>query len=98
MIHVLTANRELHCPAEQRLGGLLRDTDLWAQWDGQVCGEGGGRGGRSLGVLQADWWSLKTPAEKLGCQNRQGRDPRPPHPWHSVFFFSSRAFAEAIKE
>lgn len=29
----------------------------------------------------------RRPAEKLGCQNRQGRDPRLSSPLHRFFFF-----------
>lgn len=46
--------------------------------DAGRCGWGSrvGTEERSLVLLQADWWSSGSLLEKLGCQNRQGRDPR----------------------
>ena len=37
-------------------------------------------------MLQADGGPSRWPAEKLGCQDRRGRDPGSPHP-AQVFFF-----------
>ena len=44
-------------------------------------------GGCSLVMLQADGGPSRWPAEKLGCQDRRGRDPRLSSPRTGFFFF-----------
>lgn len=46
-------------------------------------------GGCSLVMLQADGGPSRWPAEKLGCQDRRGRDPRLSSP-RTGFFFPTR--------
>ena len=41
-------------------------------------------------MLQADGGPSRWPAEKLGCQDRRGRDPRLSSPLHRFFFFPTR--------